>query len=198
MTEQKRESLIIIVSAPSGSGKTTIVERVTEEMQQIDRSISLTTREPRPEEENGIDYIFVTKEEFNERKDKGEFLECEEVFGNFYGTSANQVKKAVEDGHDIILSIDVKGARSVKEKYPECISVFIMPPTAEELASRLKKRNTDGENQVAMRLKESQKEIEASEEYDYMIINEELDEAIEELKEIIKVERKNRKTGEEK
>jgi len=189
---QKKKTLIIVVSAPSGSGKTTIVGNLLNEMTAIVRSKSYTTRAPRASETDGKDYIFVSKEEFQIKVKEGEFLEYEENFGNYYGTSAIQVKEALSDGQDIILSIDVKGARRVKKAFPESISVFIMPPSREALEERLKKRKTDEKKEVLLRLEEAEREIAARDEYDYLIINDNLDEAVNELKNIIQAERKNK------
>ena len=163
--EEKRKPLIIIVSAPSGSGKTTIVKDLLSKVPGIERTISYTTRSPREDEKENEDYIFISEEKFREKAEKGEFLEWEKNFDNYYGTARAQVDEAIGRGADIILSIDVKGARNVKKFFPESISIFIMPPSPEELASRLRKRQTDQENQVAMRLEESDVEIEASDEY---------------------------------
>jgi len=195
---QKRESLIIIISAPSGSGKTTLVSRLLEKIPGIKRSISYTTREPREGEKNNEDYVFIAKEEFEERIKKGNFLEWEKNFGNYYGTSKEQFQEAIDKGEDIILSIDVKGARKVKDSIPESISVFIMPPSVEELETRLRKRKTDQEKQVSMRLKESRDEIASADEYDYLIINDDIEKATEELRTIIEDERNNRKAKEKK
>ncbi|MFC1480014.1 guanylate kinase [Candidatus Omnitrophota bacterium] len=189
---RKKEPLIVIISAPSGSGKTTIVSRLTEKMPEVKRSISYTTRQPREGEKDREDYVFLSPEEFKDKIEKEEFLEWEENFGNYYGTSKGQFRQAVETGADIILSIDVKGARAVKKNFPESISVFIMPPSAEELATRLKGRDTDQDQEISLRLKESQREIAAADEYDYLIVNKDLEEAVEELKAIIKTERKSR------
>ena len=190
---KKRESLIVVVSAPSGSGKTTIIARVTEEVPDIRRSISFTTRDPREGECPGDDYVFVSQEEFARCRESGEFLEWEENFGEFYGTSRKQVSEAIEDGADIVLSIDVKGAKRVKQEFPESVSVFIMPPSMDELEERLRNRNTDREKQVSLRLKESKKEIAASDEYDYLIVNKDLAQAVQELRSVIETERKNRR-----
>ena len=190
----KKEALIIIISAPSGSGKTTLINSLQEKMPGIKRSVSYTTRQPRTGEKDKEDYIFISREEFKEKAEKGEFLEWEENFNNFYGTSRQQFQEAAEKGEDIILSIDVKGAKKVKERFPESISVFIMPPSAEELAQRLKKRNTDRQKQVSLRLEEARREIKAADEYDYLIVNDDLEEAAEELKTIIENEKKNRKS----
>lgn len=190
--EKRRDPLIVILSAPSGSGKTTMVSRVLEKLGGLRRSISCTTRKPRGEERDGLDYIFLPKEIFRERIDRGEFLEWEENFGCFYGTPRRQVEEAVEEGEDIILSIDVKGARRVKKAIPESISVFVMPPSREELVARLKNRNTDAEEDVKARLKESEKEMASADEYEYLIVNEDLDKAVDELAYIIETERANR------
>jgi len=186
------ETLIIIISAPSGSGKTTVVERLLAELPRVKRSISCTTRPPRQGEEEGRDYFFVSEGDFRRKIENGEFLEWEETFGNFYGTPLEQFTGAMENGQDLILSIDVKGARQVKEKFPGAISVFIMPPSTEELESRLRKRNTDRKDQVDLRLKEARRELEAADEYDYLVVNDDLDGAVTELKSVLEAERQKR------
>jgi len=192
---REQEPLIIIVSAPSGSGKTTLVNRLLEETPGIRRSVSYTTRQPREEETDKEDYMFISREEFRRKIDNGEFLEWEEVFGEYYGTSRVRFQEMIEEHVDTILSIDVKGARTVKEHFPESISVFIMPPSTEELKARLRKRNTDQKEQVSLRLQESCREIASADEYDYMVVNENLEEAVGELKIIIGEERKNRENN---
>ena len=189
---KRTEPLIIVVSAPSGSGKTTIVKRLLEELSGIERAVSYTTRKPRGGEKEGEDYVFISEEEFEEKQQRGDFLEWENNFGHNYGTSVVQLREAVSNGRDIILNIDVKGARTVKKLYPGSVSVFIMPPSKGELEKRLKERNADQEDQVSMRLQESRKEIDSSDEFDYMIVNRELEEAIKELKTIITAEKDNR------
>ncbi len=190
---EKKKSLIIIVSAPSGSGKTTLIKGLQEKVKGIKRSVSYTTRKPRAAEQDKDDYLFVTEEEFRKKIKSGDFLEWEKNFGNYYGTPRAEFAEAVERGEDIILSIDVKGAGKVKELFPESISVFIMPPSAQELETRLKKRNTDQEKQISARLETAQKEMALADRYDYLIINENIDEAVEELGEIVRNERKNRR-----
>jgi guanylate kinase len=190
---KERKPLIIIVSAPSGSGKTTIVSGLVERLPDIKRSVSYTTRAPRQDEKEGIDYIFISQEEFKKKIENGEFLEWEENFGYCYGTSKEQVEEAVKGGEDVVLSIDVKGAKRVKRIFPQSISIFIMPPSMEELSSRLKNRKTDREEQVSMRLEESKTEIASSDEYEYLIVNDDLQKAIEELKEIVENARKRSK-----
>jgi len=193
MTAVRREPLIIVLSAPSGSGKTTIVARLIDSLMHITRSISYTTREPREGEKAGVDYVFVSREEFDGMKNNGEFLEWEENFGNYYGTGRKQVEDMLASGLDVIMSIDVKGARTAKKEYPESISVFVMPPSLEELENRLRRRKTDAESQVAIRLRESKQEVAASDEYDFLVVNNKLDEAVEEVKQVIEKERENRK-----
>lgn len=190
---KEKQTLVIIISAPSGCGKTTIVNKLLGKMPGIKRSISCTTRAPREGEADGEDYIFMSEEEFKRKREEGAFLEWEDNFGQSYGTLEAQAKEAASEGRDIVLSIDVKGARKVKKKIPESISVFIMPPSVEELYARLKGRNTDNNEQLEMRIKEARKEIEASDEYDYLVVNEDLDQAIEEICAIITEEKENRK-----
>lgn len=185
----RKKGNIIIISAPSGSGKTTIEKRVAEEVAGVIRSISCTTRELREGEAESEDYDFISKEEFLKKIEEGYFLEWEEIFGNYYGTPKDQFISAQKNGVDIILSIDVKGAKKVKEIFPESISIFIMPPSVKELENRLRKRKTDTESQLETRLREAEKEMMAQEEYEYLVINEDLEKAINEVKEIIKKER---------
>ena len=183
-TEQKGR--LIIVSAPSGCGKTTVVSRLVERVPGLERSVSYTTRPPREGEKNGRDYIFVSEEEFFSKKESEEFLEWEENFGSFYATGAEQVEKALCSGKDIVLSIDVKGAGKLMERYPEAISVFLLPPSKEALKERLKGRATDNEEQLALRLEEAAREMACSECYTHRIVNEDLDKAVEELERILK------------
>ncbi|MBF0253428.1 MAG: guanylate kinase [Candidatus Omnitrophica bacterium] len=188
----KKEQIVVVVSAPSGAGKTTIINGMLEKMPMVTRSISCTTREPRDGEKEGLDYIFLKEEEFEKIiKDDG-FLEWEQNFGYYYGTRIQQVEEALEEGKDVILNIDVKGAKRVKRKLPESISVFIMAPSLEELANRLKARKREDGEEVKKRIKEAEKEIAAGEEYDYMIINQDLDTAVKELCEIIILEKASR------
>lgn len=185
--------MIIIISAPSGCGKTTIVNNLLKGFSGVRKSVSYTTREPRGDEKDKKDYYFVSEKKFREKTGKKGFVEWAKVFGNYYGTSRAQIKKAFREGDDIILSIDVKGARQVKKAHPESVSVFILPPSMEELANRLRKRNTEKRNELKKRLKESGKEIEAAGEYDYLIVNKDVRAATRELEDIIKKERNKRK-----
>ena len=170
-----------------------LVERVIKEMPEMRSSISCTTRRPRKGEEERKEYYFISEEEFKQKIQNGDFLEWEEKFGNYYGTPLSLFQDALDNGEDIILSIDIKGAATIKEKFPESISVFIMPASKEELENRLRGRNTDVEEEVEMRIGESKEEMENADQYDYLIINEELSKAAKELIAVIKSE-KNKET----
>jgi len=185
--------MIIIISSPSGGGKTTIINALLKGFKGVRKSVSFTTREPREGERNRRDYNFVSKKGFLKKIERKEFVEWEKVFGNYYGTSKARVKKAFKEGDDIILSIDVKGARQVKKAHPESVSIFILPPSMEELVKRLKRRNTEKKEEVKKRLKESEKEIEAAGQYDYLIVNRDVQAATRELEGIVKRERDKRK-----
>jgi len=188
-----RKPMVIIVSSPSGGGKTTIVKNLLRELEGVRRSVSYTTRKPRVDEKDTSDYTFISEKEFRKKIDGGELVEWEKNFGNYYGTPMSQIEKAASEGYDIILSIDVKGARQVKKAIPESVSVFILPPSTGELAKRLKRRNTEKEKELEERLSESGKEMAAAKEYDYQIINRDLDVATRELRDIIEKERNRRK-----
>lgn len=194
---KEKKPLIAIVSAPSGSGKTTVINLLLKEMEGIERSVSYTTREPRKDEQNSEDYIFIPEEEFIQKIEEGKFLEWEQTFGNYYGTLMETFNRIVDQGKDVILSIDVKGARNVKKEFPGSISIFLMPPSKEELESRLRSRRTDEEEQVSIRLKESNREMTAADEYDYLVVNKDIKKTVEDLKAIIEQARKHTSEGEE-
>jgi guanylate kinase len=187
-----RGTVVFIVSSPSGGGKTTIVEKLLAKDDRLGRSVSYTTRRPRAGEISGKDYIFISEQEFVKKAERGDFLEWEETFGNYYGTGRREVERMREDGKDVILTIDVKGARSVKKGLSSCVTVFIMPPSREELTERLKKRKTDSEGQLAVRMKEAAREMDAAQEYDHVVVNNDLDDAVAEVAAIVKKERKKR------
>ena len=177
---------LFVFAAPSGAGKTTLVHAVVKKHQEDLRfSISYTTRDPRSNEADGIDYLFVDKDEFMRLRDDGEMLEYAEVFDNYYATSRSQVEKHLADGHSVILEIDWQGARQVRESMPECISIFIMPPSVEELERRLRSRNTDSDQVIARRLRDSLSDMSHWDEFDHVIINDELNQAIEDLEAVL-------------
>ncbi len=175
---------LYVLSAPAGGGKTTIAHNLLKEIPFLKRIITYTTRKPRPDEKNGVDYIFKTKEEFEKLIKEDAFLEHAIVHGNYYGTPKKEVFELLEKGFDVLLIIDVQGMRQVKRKYPETIGIFILPPSLDELVNRMKKRG-DSEEEIEKRLKTAKKEIPAWKEYDYVVINDDLDNATEKIKCII-------------
>ncbi|MBI4479896.1 MAG: guanylate kinase [Acidobacteria bacterium] len=191
---------VYIVSAPSGSGKTTLVERLLREVPRLRFSISCTTRQPRGNEQHGREYFFVTRDEFHQMIARQELLEWAEVFGNYYGTSRRFLEEAREANTDLLLDIDIQGARQVKEKLPEAVSIFILPPSRQVLEHRLRSRSQDSEEVIAKRLEDARREIHGYIRYDYVLINEELDRSANCLRDIVLAERwrrNGRLTGEE-
>jgi len=183
---------LIIVSSPSGGGKGTLIKEVLKVLPNIGYSISFTTREMRTGEENGKDYFFVGKHQFEELIKRREFLEFAEVHGNFYGTSLSFVKAKIEAGRDVVLEIDVQGAESVRKQFPEAVSVFILPPSFEILQKRLTARATEKKADLDLRLKNSFREVGRFKEFEYIIVNNEVTKATNDLKSIILAERLKR------
>jgi len=189
-------SIVYIVSAPSGSGKSTLVTKLFETVRQLDFSISYTTREPRGSEQNGKEYFFVSKPEFESMIAANEFLEHAEVFGNYYGTAQRFLREAEARGNDLLLDIDVQGAYQIKQRIPEAVRIFILPPDREKLEWRLRNRGLDSEEVIRRRLDTARREIENYEKYDYILVNNLLDQSADELKDIVVAERL-RKSGNE-
>ena len=188
---------VFIISAPSGSGKSTLVRRLIETVDGLLFSISYTTRAPRGAEVNGHDYIFISREEFELRLKDNEFLESATVFGNYYGTHQNNYDRAVAEGRDLLLDIDVKGARQLKERLPGAISVFILPPSRQILEERLRARSEDAENVIQRRLREAAEEIRNYDQYDYVLVNQDVEESSATLRSIVFAERSRRARMEE-
>ena len=176
---------IFVVSAPSGAGKTTLCRMLTRRLQRIEHSISYTTRSPRPGEIDGKDYYFVDRDEFMKMVESGEFLEWAEVHGNLYGTSKDRLMERVNRGIDVILDIDTQGARQIRKQGIDATFVFILPPSMEVLKERLVNRGADTEEVIKRRLKNAIKEITDYKQYDYVIINDKLESAFEELKAVV-------------
>jgi guanylate kinase len=175
-------SAILVLSGPSGAGKSTIIQNASKSIGDFYFSVSTTTREPREGEVDGVDYYFVTKEEFEEGIKSGEFLEYAKVHDNYYGTSLKPVKKALNEGKLVIFDIDVQGHRLVREALGNSItSAFITPPSLKELESRLKSRSTDSLDIINRRLQNAKEEIKAINEYDFVIVNDNLEKAVEEF-----------------
>ncbi len=172
---------LFIVSAPSGAGKTSLVNALLDKNKQISLSISYTTRAPRPGETDGKEYHFVSRDKFTQMAQHGDFLESAEVYGNLYGTSQSWIEKELAAGRDILLEIDWQGAAQVRKLMPHAISIFIMPPSLGALETRLKGRGQDSAEVIARRLRAAQEDISHVAEFDYVIINDKLDEALQQL-----------------
>ena len=180
---------LIIISSPSGGGKGTLIKEVLKIVPNIGYSVSYTTREMRVGEQNGKDYFFVTRREFENLIEEGSLLEYAEVHDNLYGTSLNQVKAEIEAGHDIILEIDVQGAKEVREKIPEAVSIFILPPSFEILAARLTARATEKREDLSLRLKNSFGEVRRFTEFEFVVVNDNVERATGDLRLIILADR---------
>jgi guanylate kinase len=185
----RRRGLLFIVSAPSGAGKTTLVERLVEVTPQLRMSRSYTSRPARDGECDGVDYHFITRERFELMIAAGEFLEWADVFGNLYGTSAADTDRILESGCDVVLVIDVQGARQVRERGMETVAIFVMPPSAEVLERRLRGRSKDSEEQIRRRLDVARQEVAAFAEYEYVVVNDDVAPSVERLKGIVLAER---------
>jgi guanylate kinase len=183
-------SRVFIISAPSGSGKSTLVKRLLAHDRSLIFSTSYTTRTPRGAEINGEHYIFITTAEFEERIKRDEFLEWALVFGNYYGTHRGILERGQAESKDVVLDIDVQGARQLKEKIPDAVSIFILAPSREELAKRLRTRSEDSEGVIMRRLAGAAREIEDFRRYDYVLVNDDVNLASERLQAIVDAERR--------
>jgi guanylate kinase len=181
--------LVIIISAPSGSGKSTLVTELLKLVAGLDFSISYTTRAPRGSEQNGKQYFFISRNEFEAMIKADDFLEHAEVFGNYYGTARRFLREAEQKGHDLVLDIDVQGAEQIKRKLPGAPSIFILPPDRQTLERRLRRRSEDAEAVIQRRLVTASREIENYDKYDYILVNDRLEESIESLQAIVRSER---------
>jgi guanylate kinase len=189
---------VFIISAPSGSGKSTLVTRLLDELKNLTFSVSYTTRSPRAGETNGESYHFINRDDFMERIEKKEFLEYADVFGNFYGTHQSALAGAKHDGKDLVLDIDVQGAAQLKKRIPDAVTIFVLAPSRQILEQRLRARGQDREEVTQRRLADAAKEIRNYSLYDYVLINDDLAEAVETLKSIVRAERVKRIRVEEK
>lgn len=185
----RRSGLLIVFSGPSGVGKDTVLRGLNEMCPGVHRLVTFTTREPRPGEHHGVDYFFVSAEEFRAMMARNEFLEHAEVHGNLYGSSLGQVQEMRHSGCDVLLKIDVQGGLAAKERLPDAVMIFVGPPSLEELEHRLRSRETDSDSAVARRLKDARWEIEQIPMYDYLVINDCIEAAVATLCAIITAER---------
>ena len=183
MTTDKAK--LFVIAAPSGAGKTTLVKALVTRNPELRFSISYTTRQKRRTEVDGVDYLFVDVEAFEQLKQQGELLEFAEVFENFYATSRSQVEKHLADGQNVILEIDWQGARQVRASMPECITIFILPPSLEELERRLRDRRTDSPEVIERRLRDALQDMAHWDEFDYVIINDKLEQAVSDLESVL-------------
>jgi guanylate kinase len=181
--------LLFIVSAPSGTGKTTLVERLVQVLPNLRLSRSYTSRVARDGERDGVDYNFISPEEFRRRIDRCEFLEWADVFGNYYGTGAREVERLIADGQDVVLVIDVQGAKQVKARGVDHTAIFVLPPSFQALEQRLRGRSKDTEAQMQRRLTTARGEAASFVEYDYVVVNDALDPTVARLRDIIEAER---------
>jgi len=182
--------IVYIISAPSGSGKSTLVNELLKLVPNLDFSISYTTRDPRGSEQNGKEYYFISREEFEQMIQADEFLEHATVFGkSYYGTARRFLREAEQNGHDLLLDIDVQGAAQIKQKCPDAVSIFVLPPDRQTLEWRLNHRSEDDKATIQRRLSAASREIENYDKYDYIIINGELKESIEQLTAIVRFAR---------
>ena len=191
--------ILFLISAPSGSGKSTLVNQLRSLVENLEFSVSYTTRPPRGSEEEAREYHFISREEFQRMIDADEFLEYADVFGNYYGTARSSLTHAFDKGKDVLLDIDVQGAAQVRRKLPDAVTIFLMPPSPEILAYRLKNRSrAEGavqEEIIRRRLARARDEIENYREYDYILVNDILDRAVEEMAAIVAAERMHRNHG---
>jgi guanylate kinase len=184
-----KRGLLFIVSAPSGTGKTTLVERLVQRIPNLCLSRSYTSRAARPGEQDGVDYNFISRQRFEEMARSGEFLEWADVFGNYYGTCATDTERCLANGQDLVLVIDVQGARQVRSSGIESVGIFVLPPSAATLEQRLRGRSKDSEEEIRKRLEAACREVSEFATYEYVVVNDELDGAVDRLRAIVLAER---------
>jgi guanylate kinase len=181
--------MLFIVSAPSGTGKTTLVERLVTRVAGLRMSRSYTSRAARPGEQDGVDYNFISRERFERMVEAGAFLEWADVFGNYYGTSAADTDAVLAGGEDVVLVIDVQGARQVRERGIESVGIFVLPPSADVLEQRLRGRSQDSDDQIRRRLETARREVGEFVRYEYVVVNDTVEAAVERLEAIVRAER---------
>jgi guanylate kinase len=184
-----RYGMLVVISAPSGGGKSTLLGRLLSEVENLRYSVSYTTRQPRPGEEDGVHYHFVSEADFERMRERGELLESAKVHGNYYGTGRRYVEEELAKGHDLILDIDVQGAEAVSTVLPDSVRVFIMPPGFDILSERLRGRASDSPETVERRLRNARGEVARFREFQYVVVNDDLETALRSLISIIRAER---------
>ena len=189
MIKENNQGILVVVSGPSGCGKSTLNDLLLRSRKNITMSISDTTRNPRGEEKDGVEYNFLTKEQFEKNIENDKYLEYATVHSHYYGTPKHNINKLLKSGIDVILEIDIEGARKVKEKCPNAVFIFIMPPSIKTLVKRLKKRNTDSNAKLLERFHKTYKEINEVTKYNYVVVNDILEDTIDKVEAIIKAEK---------
>lgn len=189
MSHAGEQGTLFIISAPSGAGKTSLVAQMLKQDEKLRVSVSHATRAMRSGEQDGVNYHFVSRSEFELMIGRGDFLEHADVFGNYYGTSQVWVRQALADGRDVVLEIDWQGAQQVRRLQPDCVSVFIVPPSASALRERLTGRGTDSREVVERRLMEAEKECSHAAEFDYLVVNDDFADALVDLLAIVRAQR---------
>lgn len=189
MIKEKKTGQVIVISSPSGAGKSSIVKALLERDNNLWLSVSTTTRTIRPGEKEGVNYNYVDKEEFIKKIDEGYFLEYTNYAGNYYGTPKKFIKEKIEHGTDVILEIEIEGAANIKKLIPEAIFIFILPPSLKVLLKRLKNRNTDSNEKIIERFHQTYKELNEITKYNYVVVNDVLEDAINKVESIIKAEK---------
>lgn len=184
------EGLLVVISAPSGGGKGTILKELFAKDDNLVLSVSATTRSPRPGEEHGKQYYFLQKEEFEELISQGKMLEYAQYVGNYYGTPREPVEQWMAQGKDVVLEIEVQGGTQIKKLMPGCVSIFILPPSMEVLEKRLRDRGTEEDATVRKRLEKAREEIPHAKDYDYVVFNDRLEDAVEDLRAILRAEKR--------
>ncbi len=184
----KNDGLLVVISGPAGTGKGTVVKELMQD-EKIRVSVSATTRSPREGEENGFHYHFLTREAFLQMIEKDGFLEYAQYCGNFYGSPKEQAESWMQEGMDVILEIEVQGCRKIKEKNPECVSIFVMPPSMEVLEQRLRGRGTETEEVILRRLERAKEEIRLSADYDYIVVNDTVEQCAADIRCVLKAEK---------
>lgn len=183
------EGLLVVVSGPSGSGKGTLLKLLGQKLNNIRYSISVTTRKPRVSEVDGVHYFFRTEEQFEEMIKNNELLEWDRYCDNYYGTPKSYIEKSLSEGYDVILEITVDGAMNVKKNFPDCVTIFILPPSFEELKKRIQGRGTENPDVIEKRLEKAKSEIKYIDKYDYVIVNDEIENAVDNMISILSAEK---------